>query len=106
MDIRSVSTVAPGPQGLDALAATAAPAPAPPVSNALDPPVKVDIGASSGNARFVRDADTRAIVYQVVDPSSGDVIVQLPTETVLRNRAYDESQRARTAPAGQISQVA
>lgn len=106
MDIRAVSAIAPGPQGLDALAATAAPAPVQTVSNALDPPVKLDIGATAHDARFIRDTATQALVFQVVDPGSGDVIVQLPTETVLRNRAYDVSARAHAAQAGHVSRVA
>ena len=106
MEIRSASAVAPGPQGLDALAATAAPAPVQTISNALDPPVKLDLGSSSGDARFVRDRDTRTLVFEVVDPGSGDIIVQLPTATVLRNRAYDESARARAAPPGGVARVA
>ena len=112
MEIRPVPPSTLGPQGLEALAATAAPAPeatpAPQhaVSNALDPPVKVEIGTSAHAARFVRDVDTRALVLQVVDPGSGDVIVQLPTETVLRNRAYVDSERIRATQAGRISRVA
>ncbi len=93
MDIRSVSGVAQGPQGLDALGATAAPPPPTPESvptptKNLEPAVKVDIGANSHEARFVRDVDTSAIVFQVVDPTSGDVLAQLPSENALRNRAY------------------
>ena len=106
MEIRSVPAVAPGPQGLDALAATAAPTPVQAVSNVLDPPVKLDIGTGAGQARFVRDGETKSLVFQVVDPVSDDVIVQLPTETVLRNRAYDASARARAAEAGTLTRVA
>lgn len=106
MEIRSVAAIVPGPQGLDALAATAAPTPVQPVANALDPPVKLDLGSGARDARYVRDSDTRAMVFEVVDPGSGEVIVQLPSETVLRNRAYEDTARARTAQAGRISQVA
>ena len=106
MEIRSVAAIVPGPQGLDALAATAAPAPVQPVANALDPPVKLDLGSGSRDAHYVRDRDTRAMVFEVVDTDSGEVIAQLPSEAVLRNRAYDESARTRAAQAGRISQVA
>lgn len=34
------------------------------------------------------DQDTKSVVYQVVDPSSGDVVVQLPDALVLKARAY------------------
>lgn len=106
MEIRSVSAVAPGPQGLDALAATAAPEPVQPISNILEPPVKLDLGSGAHDGHFVRDSDTRAIVFQVVDTGSGEVIEQLPSEAALRNRAYDDSVRTRAAQAGRISQVA
>ena len=106
MEIRSIVAPAPGPQGLDALGATAAPAPVQTVSNVLDPPVRIDIGPDAGEGRFVRDGETKSLVFQVVDPRSGDVIVQLPTETVLRNRAYDASARAHTAEASRVMRVA
>ncbi|MDP4021863.1 flagellar protein FlaG [Methylobacterium sp. NEAU 140] len=105
MEIRSLAA---GPQGLDAIGATAAP-PArtsePPTSNALDPPVKVEIGADARAGRFTRDADTSTMVFQVVDSASGDVVEQLPSETALRNRAYDSARAQRSESAG-LSRVA
>lgn len=106
MEIRSVAAVAPGPQGLDALAASAAPAPVQPAANVLGPPVKLDLGPGAHDAHYVRDRDTHAMVFKVVDTDSGEVIAQLPSETALRNRAYDDSARARAAQAGRLSQVA
>ena len=106
MEIRSLPATASGPQGLDALGATAAPPPAEPASRALDPPVKLDIGTSGSDARFVRDQDTSAMVFQVVDPGSGDVIEQLPSETALRNRAYDSARAQTTSAQGALSRVA
>lgn len=108
MEIRNLPAFTPGPQGLDALAATAAPAPASPQpgSTVLDPPVKFDLGSSGRDAYFVRDRDTHALVFEVIDTGSGEVIAQLPSETALRNRAYDEAVRVRATQAGRVSQVA
>ena len=108
MEIRSIQ----GPQGLDALGATASPPPQPleqdpstPAS--LAPAVKVDISGSAYEGRFVRDVDTRAIVFQVVESSSGDVIDQLPSESALRNRAYaSSSAKAAQSGATALSRVA
>lgn len=109
MEIRSIPALVQGPQGLDALAATAAPPAqtteqAPTPSRSLEPAVKVDIGSDAHEARFVRDVDTSAIVFQVVDQNSGDVLAQLPSETALRNRAYAQSQAATNN--GNLSRVA
>jgi flagellar protein FlaG len=110
MEIRPLSTPTPGPQGLDALGATAASAASQeqpePTSPALEPAVKLDIGSPESKARFIQDPDTSAIVFQVVDSSSGDVLDQLPSETALRNRAYDAARETRGAQAGSLSRVA
>ena len=45
------------------------------------------------------DRDTKAVVYQEVDPNSGDVVVQLPDPVVLKARAYAEAAEARAKPA-------
>lgn len=110
MDIRSISSAVQGPQGLDAVGATAAPPPqtaenSPPPSKALEPAVKIDIGSDSNEARFVRDLDTSTIVFQVVDQTSGDVLAQLPSETALRNRAYANAGAPSNAN-GAVSRVA
>ncbi|KQO70005.1 hypothetical protein [Methylobacterium sp. Leaf88] len=44
------------------------------------------------------DQDTKAVVYQEVDPNSGDVVVQLPDPVVLKARAYAEAAEARAKP--------
>ena len=112
MEIRPLASSPPGPQGLDALAATATAAPAqdapqfeatPP---RLEPAVKLDIGSNGGKARFIQDAETSSMVFQVVDPAYGDVIEQLPSETALRNRAYDSAREARSVQSGTLSRVA
>jgi flagellar protein FlaG len=115
MEIRPLAAPPPGPQGLDALGATAAPAAptdtqqtsdAPASSAALEPAVKLDIGTTDGKARFVQDPDTSTIVFQVVDPASGTVIDQLPSETALRNRAYDSARETHKPQTGSLSRVA
>jgi flagellar protein FlaG len=109
MEIRPLTTT--GPQGLDAIGATAAAAatqeaPDPQTTTTpLEPAVKLDIGSSS-KARYIQDPDTSSIVFQVVDPSSGNVIDQLPSETALRNRAYDSARGAHGSQTGGISRVA
>lgn len=105
----------------------ATPVPVPPVEPVtapmpLSPAVRVDIrGRESGSdpraerpresaedtrraeevtePRIRIDRDTKAVVYQEVDPSSGDVVVQLPEPTVLKARAYAEAAEARARPA-------
>ena len=112
MEIRPLTTTPSGPQGLDALGATAAAAvsqtaPEPQASTApLDPAVKLDIGSNGGKARYIQDPDTSTIVFQVVDPSSGSVIEQLPSENALRNRAYDSAHATRNSQSGSLSRVA
>ncbi|MGH1569359.1 hypothetical protein ACRAWG_00230 [Methylobacterium sp. P31] len=112
MEIRPMSAATPGPQGLDALAATAAsavtqeaPEPQTP-STPLEPAVKLDIGTGGDKARYIQDPETSAIVFQVVDPNSGNVVEQLPSETALRNRAYDSARGNQGGPAGSLSRVA
>ncbi|MCJ2020876.1 flagellar protein FlaG [Methylobacterium sp. E-065] len=111
MEIRPLAAP-PGPQGLDALGATAAPAETqqpskPPVSaKTLEPAVKLDITTTNGKARYIKDLDTSAIVFQVVDTTSGTVIDQLPSETALRNRAYDSARETQKQSAGSVSRVA
>ncbi|WP_210248451.1 MULTISPECIES: hypothetical protein [Methylobacterium] len=41
------------------------------------------------------DADTKSIVYQVIDSSYGNVVVQLPDPAVLKSRAYAEAAAAK-----------
>lgn len=97
------------------------PAPARPVAaeperTKLEPAVKVDLRADADapspapteadyRAQYVRDAEARQMVYQVVDPASGDIVVQLPSVTVLKARAYAEREAARTASGTQTAQV-
>ena len=50
--------------------------------------------------RFAVDPHTRSVVFQVVDTRSGEVVMQLPEEALLRRRAYSQSREdaALTAP--------
>ncbi|KQP88175.1 hypothetical protein ASF60_00895 [Methylobacterium sp. Leaf113] len=41
------------------------------------------------------DQDTKTVIYQEVDPASGDVVIQLPDPVVLKARAYAEAAEAR-----------
>ncbi|WP_342105029.1 flagellar protein FlaG [Methylobacterium sp. SI9] len=112
MEIRPLAGAPPGPQGLDALGATAAPAETQQPSDAatrsttLEPAVKLDIGTPNGKARYIQDLDTSTIVFQVVDKSSGTVIDQLPSETALRNRAYDSARESHRSQTGSVSRIA
>lgn len=56
------------------------------------PPVEV-----APDARIRIDQDTRTVVYQEVDPSSGDVVIQLPDPVVLKARAYADRAAAAEA---------
>lgn len=112
MEIRPMATPAQGPQGLDALGATAASAttqqPTDSSTNTapLEPAVKLDFASTSGKARYIQDPDTSAIVFQVVDQASGNVIDQLPSETALRNRAYESARESHNPQASSLSRVA
>ena len=68
-------------------------------------PVRVSISnASSMSNQVVIDRDARAVVYQVIDTRTSQVVKQFPEEAVLRRRAYfhaldltkDAPQRLRT----------
>lgn len=52
-------------------------------------PVRVSISnASSVSNQVVIDRDARAVVYQVIDTRTSQVVKQFPEEAVLRRRAY------------------
>ena len=50
--------------------------------------VRVSISNASVSNQVVIDRDTRAIVYQVIDTRTSQVVKQFPEEAVLRRRAY------------------
>ena len=76
----------------------------------LPPAAVVDLGAlampGKDSGRYVRDADTRAMVFQVVDTAHGNVIDQFPSENALRNRAYAAAQAMREQVPGNLSKAA
>jgi len=50
--------------------------------------VRVSISNASVSNQVVIDRDTRAIVYQVIDTRTSQVVKQFPEDAVLRRRAY------------------
>jgi hypothetical protein len=50
--------------------------------------VRVSISNASVSNQVVIDRDARAVVYQVVDIRTSQVVKQFPEEAVLRRRAY------------------
>jgi hypothetical protein len=68
---------------------------APPENEA--PEVHEVQAAQQREARIHIDRETRTIVYQEVDPSSGDIVIQLPDPVVLKARAYADQAAAAAA---------
>ena len=66
--------------------------------------VRVSISSASASVsnQVVIDRDARAVVYQVIDTKTSQVVNQFPEEAVLRRRAYfhalDLSKEAPTRP--------
>ena len=50
--------------------------------------VQVSISNASVSNQVVIDRDARAVVYQVIDNRTSQVVKQFPEEAVLRRRAY------------------
>jgi hypothetical protein len=50
--------------------------------------VRVSISNAAVSNQVVIDRDARAVVYQVVDVKTSQVVKQFPEEAVLRRRAY------------------
>ena len=57
-------------------------------ANADSDAVRVSISSASVSNQVVIDRDARAVVYQVVDNRTSQVVKQFPEEAVLRRRAY------------------
>jgi len=76
----AVATQLPAPQSVAALDAGA--------RTSDSAPVRVSISSASVSNQVVIDRDARAIVYQVVDNRTSQVVKQFPAEAVLRRRAY------------------
>lgn len=60
----------------------------------LEPAVSLDLSAEAAEQAaperrgYDLDTESRTLVYRVTDPVSGDVIVQIPDEIVLKARVY------------------
>lgn len=71
----------------------------------LGPAALVSIGEGGSDPSeaerrgYARDPESQALVYQVVDAQSGEVVVQIPDDVVLRARAYAEAAEVRARPA-------
>jgi uncharacterized FlaG/YvyC family protein len=50
--------------------------------------VRISISNASVSNQVVIDRDARAVVYQVIDTRTSQVVKQFPEEAVLRRRAY------------------
>jgi len=50
--------------------------------------VRISISNPSVSNQVVIDRDARAVVYQVIDTKTSQVVKQFPEEAVLRRRAY------------------
>ena len=50
--------------------------------------VRISISSASVSNQVVIDRDARAVVYQVIDTRTSQVVNQFPEEAVLRRRAY------------------
>jgi flagellar protein FlaG len=73
----------------------------PEAKRTADDAAPAEIEAARSEARYRRDADSQQMVFQVVDPSSGTVLDQLPSEAALRAKTYArETQAAQTATLG------
>ena len=78
----AVATVLPASQSVAAVDAGAR-------ASTDSAPVRVSISnASSMSNQVVIDRDARAVVYQVIDTKTSQVVKQFPEEAVLRRRAY------------------
>ena len=56
--------------------------------------------------RFERDPDTATLVFKRIDPTSGEVIMQLPTQSVLDLRAYLKQQDTTSHAEAAVSKTA
>jgi uncharacterized FlaG/YvyC family protein len=77
----AVATQLPASQSVSA-------ADAPSRANIDSDAVRVSISNASVSNQVVIDRDARAVVYQVVDNRTSQVVRQFPEEAVLRRRAY------------------
>lgn len=116
MSIPELSTAAPirsvTPAPVQAIPPVAPPQP---VAKPLEPAVRLDIRSGDRpvpvaeeprpaetapvdrtERRVTIDADTKSVVYQVVDAEYGDIVIQIPDPVVLKARAYAEAAAAKS----------
>jgi hypothetical protein len=54
-------------------------------------PQKAD-AATAGTSRVIIDPQTNAVVYQSLDASTGAIVEQFPSQSLLRQRVYADAQ--------------
>jgi flagellar protein FlaG len=54
-------------------------------------PQKTD-AATAGTSRVIIDPQTNAVVYQSLDASTGAIVEQVPSQSLLRQRVYADAQ--------------
>ncbi|BAU90340.1 hypothetical protein MPPM_1735 [Methylorubrum populi] len=67
-----------------------------PASRLLDPAVTIAVSPESTETKpteperraYIRDAESESLVFRVTDPQTGDVVMQIPDEVILKARAY------------------
>ena len=66
-----------------------------PASRVLDPAVTVAVNPESEakpaepeRRAYTRDAESQSLVFRVTDPQTGDVVMQIPDEVILKARVY------------------
>ncbi|MBD8908464.1 flagellar protein FlaG [Methylorubrum zatmanii] len=65
-------------------------------SRTLDPAVSLDVKPEAAETKlpdaerraYVRDADSQSLVFRVTDSQTGEVVMQIPDEIILKARAY------------------
>ncbi len=75
----------------------------------LDPAVSLDLSPEAAKASkadledrgYVRDKDSDSVVFRITDTVSGDVIVQIPNEVIVKARVYGREQNP---PTGELIQ--
>jgi len=83
-----------------------------PASRVLDPAVTVAVNPESADTKpseperraYTRDADSQSLVFRVTDPQTGDVVMQIPDEVILKARAY--AREAAPSPGERIAKTA
>ncbi len=83
-----------------------------PESRVLDPAVSIDVRPEASAAKpsepeqraYIRDQDTASLVFRVTDPKTGDVVMQIPDEVILKARAY--AREAAPSPGERIAKTA